>query len=102
MTTRHPPDWHAEALRMRRDGMIPTEIGRALGRSSSTVYWVLDENGEREKSRNGVRRRRGREPRAPDPAPASPHIDYSELAAMVRRGELTLAEFDARIRGAQT
>lgn len=43
--------WHDKALALRKDGAHPKEIAHQLGMSLDAVRWVLNENGEREKTR---------------------------------------------------
>jgi hypothetical protein len=54
--------WHAEAKRLRAQGFDFKAIAATLGRPSSLVRWVLDENGERMRAlqrANASRSRRG-------------------------------------------
>ncbi|HKI16083.1 MAG TPA: hypothetical protein VKA12_13965 [Roseiarcus sp.] len=61
--------WHVEAKRLRAEGFSFVAIAARLGKSPPGIRWVLDENGEREATRERARRsqaaHRDRERRAP-------------------------------------
>jgi hypothetical protein len=52
--------WHADAKRLRVDGLSVREIADRIGRSASAIYWVLDENGEWQETRQDVNPPRSR------------------------------------------
>ena len=50
-----PPLWHSEAKALRGSGVDPQVIADRLDKSITMVRWVLDENGERDATRERVR-----------------------------------------------
>ena len=60
MTAKFEKAWHAEVKRLRADGFSVNAICGKVGRQHQSVRWVLDENGEREKTRQRALRSRGR------------------------------------------
>ena len=53
-----PPNWHSEAKALRASGIEPHVIAVRLSKTITMVRWVLDENGERQAVRDGVRQAR--------------------------------------------
>lgn len=107
-------EWHEKAHRMRLDGHTILEIVRVLGKSDSTVRWVLDEDNERQNTRERVRARRNRgggaapggarhgidKPAQRQPARSAPaRPDYTALAQAWVAGEFSRDEFFRRMQG---
>ena len=57
-----PPAWHEKARAMRAAGAQLEVIAIALGKATSSVQWVLDRHGERERTRERVRQWRAATP----------------------------------------
>src|SRR5579864_65000 len=59
---RPPPAWYEEARAMSAAGAQLTAIAAALGKAISSVQWVLDWHGERERTRERARQWRAATP----------------------------------------
>ena len=55
---RAPPLWHSEAKALRGSGVDPRIIADRFDKSVTMVCWVLDENGERQATRDRIREAR--------------------------------------------
>jgi hypothetical protein len=56
------PAWHEQARAMRAAGARLEVIATALGKATSSVQWVLDRHGDRERTRERVRQWRAATP----------------------------------------
>lgn len=96
--------WHTDARRLRASGRSPKEISVILGYRPSTVSWVLDENGEREASRERTRQQRGTLRRARySRKPAKTPVDTITAATKAfAAGDIDRAELMRRIGGGRS
>jgi IS30 family transposase len=78
-------DWHREVFELRAGGLTVLEISRKLGRAQSTIQWVLNERGERDRTRDRVqcsrRKQAGvyRPPLPERPKPSLPRVRFLEF-----------------------
>ncbi|MBX9760661.1 MAG: hypothetical protein K2Y29_17915 [Beijerinckiaceae bacterium] len=96
------PEWHAEVKELRAGGMHPVEIARTVGKSITAVRWVLDENGEREATRERVRRGRNKvvgKVRQVAARKSPARIDTLALARLFAAGQIDRSELSRRLRG---
>ncbi len=91
--------WHAEAIKLRKDGWSTRAIAEKVGRSASTVRWALNESGEREKTANRVSKQRGCRPRQalPNRKPATKEDAKRAAILAFARHEIDRTELMARI-----
>jgi len=51
MSKKCPPAWHSQVRLLRAKGLCVAEIANRVERSTCMIKWVLDENGERQATR---------------------------------------------------
>lgn len=98
-------EWHAEARRLRAEGMSKAEIGRRFGKSDDAVRWALDENGRRTESHMKIiefRRVQQRAVKEGKPVNLSRQQRIADIAQRHVAGKINLAQFNAELRQAYT